>query len=195
MYFLRMQLPDAEGKVKKHLGILEREVVSAEKIISELLDLGRPRKLHLEPARINPIIEQALSRAQLPQGVEVSTKLKRLPPIMVDAGQLGQVFLNIILNAAQAMPDGGHLDITSNREDNSVVVKFQDSGSGIAAEDLDMLFEPLFTTKARGVGLGLTICKSIMEALQGTIGVQSELGHGTTLTIRLPIIKQGEDNG
>ena len=93
------------------------------------------------------------------------------------------------------MPDGGHLDITSNREDNSVVVKFQDSGSGIAAEDLDMLFEPLFTTKARGVGLGLTICKSIMEALQGTIGVQSELGHGTTLTIRLPIIKQGEDNG
>ncbi len=185
-YFIGLQLPDAAEKVKKHLSILEREVATADRIISDLLDSAKPVKLRLEPADLNSVVEQALSRAQLPQGVEVTTDLRELPQVMADTEALERVFLNIILNAAQAMPNGGRVLINSDVEDSSVMVKFQDGGSGIAEEDLSKIFEPMFTTKARGVGLGLTICKSIVEALQGTIDIQSQLGHGTTVTIKLP---------
>ncbi len=187
VYFLKMQLPNADKKVKKHLDIMEKEVAIADEIISDLLDAVKLKKLHLAPVKLNSVIEQALSRSQLPQGVEVATELEGVPAIIADSGKLEQVFLNIIANASKAMPDGGQLVITGDVDDNLVIVKVQDNGSGIAEEDLGKVFEPLFTTKAPGVGLGLTISKSIVEAHQGTIEVQSQLGYGTAVTIRLPV--------
>ncbi len=113
VYFLKMKLGDADEKVTKHLGILEKEVDISEKIISDLLDFAKPKKLALEQVGLNFIIEQALSRAQLPQKVAVVAELKGLPPLMADPSQLERAFLNVILNAAQAMPDGGKLVIST----------------------------------------------------------------------------------
>ncbi|MCK4965114.1 MAG: hypothetical protein KAS54_08520, partial [Dehalococcoidia bacterium] len=110
-----------------------------------------------------------------------------LPIILADPDQLGQVFINIILNAIQAMPEGGQLVIKSEVPGPKWVdISFTDTGVGIPKENMRKLFEPLFTTKAKGIGLGLAITKNVLEEHGGTIKVQSEVGKGSTFTVRLP---------
>ena len=95
--------------------------------------------------------------------------------------------MNTILNAVQAMPEGGKLTITAGRRDNFLEVKVTDTGVGIPEETLGKIFDPLFTTKAKGIGLGLAVCKSVIDRHQGHIEVESEVGKGTTFTIKLPL--------
>lgn len=116
------------------------------------------------------------------------TCAKELPHIWADGQQLQQVFRNLIVNAYQAMPEGGTLYITTAREGKYVEVSFRDTGVGIPPAYLERLFEPLFTTKERGTGLGLVISRGIVERHQGTIEVESLVGQGTTFTVRLPIM-------
>ena len=112
----------------------------------------------------------------------------------MDPGQIEQVFINMISNAAQAMAssnsaetrDGGRLEIATRDEDGFIVTEFKDNGCGISEENLGKLFEPLFTTKTKGIGLGLAISTAIVEAHEGRIEVESELGKGTTFTVKLP---------
>ncbi len=187
-YFLKMKLADADEKVKKHLDIIGREVATSNKIIADLLDFSRPREPVLMEANINSIIEQALLRSAIPQGVEVVRELgENLPRPMVDSDQMQQVFLNLLSNAFQAMPEGGRLIIRSIARDKAIEVQFTDTGVGIPEEVQAKIFDPLFTTKAKGVGLGLTVSKSIVERHGGTIEVGSEVGRGTTFTITLPV--------
>jgi signal transduction histidine kinase len=108
------------------------------------------------------------------------------PAVLVDAQQIKQVLANLIVNAYQAMPDGGTLTITVTYTGAQAVIKVTDTGGGIAPEHLDKLFEPLFTTKPKGIGLGLAISKNLVEANGGAIDVESEGEQGTTFTLVLP---------
>ena len=111
-----------------------------------------------------------------------------LPPIEVDPQQIQQVFRNLIANGIDAMPDGGHLtiDVAEDNSTDMVRVTVRDTGTGIKPEQMEKLFQPLYTTKARGTGLGLVVVKNLIQANGGSVDVQSEPGKGTKFTIRLP---------
>ncbi|MEE8174261.1 MAG: ATP-binding protein, partial [Dehalococcoidia bacterium] len=192
-YYLKMKLGDGEEKVKSHLDILEREVAICSRIIGELLDFGRPAKPALGEADINSIVEQTLSCCQVPSNVELVTELgEGLPKVMADKDQMQQVFHNLLLNAAQAMPQGGRLTVRTAHRDNLVQAEFADTGIGIPRDNLTRIFQPLFSTKAKGTGLGLAVTESILDRHGGTIEVESEEGKGTTFTVSLPVLQAGE---
>jgi PAS domain S-box-containing protein len=194
-YYLNMKLGHADEKVKKHIKIIENEISRSNKIISDLLSFARDTKLALQETHINTIVQDALSRTQVPDTVSVITELgEGLPPVMADPSQIEQVFINMITNAVQAVTSlhsadvrhEGRLEISTRTEDGFVVTRFKDNGCGIPEENLEKLFEPLFTTRAKGIGLGLAVSKRIIEAHEGNIEVESEVGKGTTFTISLP---------
>ncbi len=194
-YYLNMKLGQASEKVKKHLGIIEKEVTRSNKIITDLMDFARVRRPALRKTDVNLLVREAVSRSKVPENVKVITHLKKgLSPLMADPGQIEQVFINMISNADQAMTssnsvetrNGGRLEISTRAEDGFIVTEFKDDGCGISEENLGKLFEPLFTTKTKGIGLGLAISTAIVEAHEGRIEVESELGKGTTFTIKLP---------
>lgn len=188
-YFLNMALEKPEPEVEETLEILEREIATSERIISSLLDFARTKPPIKRKVNINNIIQDRLTCAKIPKNIKLTRKLdKELPDILVDPDQLGQVFRNIILNAIQAMAEGGQLTIKSKTlSPKWAVVSFTDTGGGISKDTMGKLFEPLFTTKAKGIGLGLALTKTMVEAHGGTIDVESEVGKGSTLTVHLPI--------
>ncbi|MFQ6109644.1 MAG: ATP-binding protein [Candidatus Aminicenantales bacterium] len=189
-YFLRMALKDPEPEVRESLKFLEKEVSTSEKIISSLLDFASPKSSTYQKVNVNGIIQKILSDMRLPENIEVECQLDpALPDMLADPGQLSQVFENIILNAVQAMSKGGRFDIKSETfaEPQWITISFTDSGEGIPKERIGRLFEPLFTTRAKGIGLGLAVAKTIVERHGGTINVKSEVGVGSTFTVKLPI--------
>jgi len=188
-YFLNMALEDPEPDVEETLEILEKEVETSEKIIWSLLDFARPNPLSLREVDVNGIVEEALSRVTVPENVQVVNQLNEsLPTILADPDQIGQVFGNIIINAVQAMPDGGQLTLESEIDgQDGVAISISDTGGGISKENLDKVFEPLFTTKARGIGLGLAVTNALARRHGGAIEVRSEVDKGSTFTIKLPV--------
>lgn len=187
-YYLSLKLADADEKVKKHLHILEQEIVASDKIITDLMDFSRVHTPDLAEVDIESLLDQTLADIEMPPAVRVvRTRAKELPHIWADGQQLQQVFRNLIVNAYQAMPEGGTLYIATAREGDYLEISFRDTGVGIEPEYLERLFEPLFTTKDRGIGLGLAICQGIVERHQGVIELESLVGQGTTFTVRLPI--------
>ncbi len=188
-YFLKMKLGDtADEKVTKHLDMLEKQVDACDKIISDLLDFSRPYKAELEEVDINQLVQRMAQAAKPPQNVESSTSLAgSLPPAVADAGQIEQVLSNLIANAIQAMPSGGRLSLSTDHTDSFIEIRVADEGIGIPEDNLDKVFEPLFTTKAKGVGLGLSLAKRLVERQGGSIAVESQVGKGTTFTVKLPI--------
>jgi PAS domain S-box-containing protein len=212
-YFLNMVLEEPESEVKEALEIMAKEVATSEKIISSLLDFARAKPPTRRKVDVNDVVQAALSRISVPENVQVVSQLdESLPTILADPDQLTQVFGNIILNGIQAMtssssvetPEGGRLVVKTFKtsevseklpKSERVAVSFVDTGVGIPEENLDKLFEPLFTTKAKGIGLGLAVTRTLVEGHGGTIEVGSpsaplrtgEVGVGTTFTVRLPI--------
>ncbi|MBA7579606.1 Adaptive-response sensory-kinase SasA [subsurface metagenome] len=194
-YFLKMALEQPEPEVKETLEILNKEVATSEHIISSLLDFARPKPPTRHKVEINHLLQEVLSRTNVPEKIKVVSKLdESLSQILADPEQLGQVFRNLILNAIQAMPDGGQLEIRSEVSPPAqLAISFADTGVGIPEDNLKKLFEPLFTTRAKGIGLGLAITKTLVEGHKGTIEVQSKLGKGSIFTVRLPIREKEED--
>jgi signal transduction histidine kinase/DNA-binding response OmpR family regulator len=192
-YFLNMVLEEPEPEVKETLEILEKEVKTSERIISSLLDFARAKPPSWRRVDIKEVVREALSRVAVPENVGVVSQLDgALPAILADPDQLVQVFGNIILNAVQAMPEGGRLVVKTSEVSEKlpksewVAISFTDTGVGIPEENLDKLFEPLFTTKAKGIGLGMAVTKTLVEGHGGSIKVRSEVGKGSTFTVRLP---------
>ena len=186
-YFLNMILKDLEPDAKETLEILENEVATSEKIIRTLLDFARPKPPTKHKIPIHEIINKALSRVNIPKNIEVMNQVDaKSPMIVADPDQLGQVFTNLIINAVQAMPDGGQLTINSKINRKWVETSITDTGVGISVENLTNLFKPLFTTKAKGIGLGLAIIKTLVDGHRGTIQVQSQVGMGSTFTVKIP---------
>jgi len=172
------------------LETIENESQYMDKIVSDLQNYASPLKTEPKLVELEPLVKDTLSKIRVPQNVKVSFKVSEpLPAVMIDHVVMRRVFSNLIMNAIQAMPDGGELTIDLSRTEERLLVSFRDTGVGIPEENMDKLFNPFFTTKAKGQGLGLPACKRLVEAHDGRITVESKLGEGSTFTVRLPIIK------
>jgi signal transduction histidine kinase len=196
-YFLKMTIEKNDPDIKESLDIIDKEVDASEKIITSLLDFARTKSPVFAETDINLLVEEALYRCILPENVRVTSEFdKSLPPLLCDSEKIVMVFRNIIQNAVQAVPDGGHLEIKTRAEGTEkIAVSFSDTGKGIKKENMKKLFEPLFTTKARGIGLGLAISRTYIKAHKGSIKVKSEEGKGTVFTVVLPLHQeQGKDS-
>jgi len=180
-------------KAGEMLQIIDESVNYADQIVRDLQDFSAPKTPTLEKAEINTLIKETLSQIKTPKNVEVITELDQLPEINVDKNQIKRVFLNLAKNGIEAMQKGGTLKISTKKANGFVHVSFKDTGVGISRESREKIFTPFFTTKAKGMGLGLSICKKFVENHGGTIQVESEVGKGSTFTVRLPIPQ--EDGG
>jgi signal transduction histidine kinase len=187
VYFLNLVLEDPDHNAKDALEILNKEVERATRIISSLLDFARKRPPTHREVNVNDVIQATLARAMVPEHIKIVRQLdESLPVILADPDQLSQVFDNIILNSIQAMPEPGQLTIETSIQSNGVTISFTDTGTGIHQDIQAKIFDPLFTTKAKGIGLGLSLVKDLVEGHRGTIAVKSEEGKGSTFTIQLP---------
>jgi PAS domain S-box-containing protein len=188
-YFLNMALDEQPlPEVRETLEILNREVGTSEKIIADLFSFAKPKAPSRQESNINDVITKALSYLNIPANVEVVSNLdETMPKVVIDPDQISQVVGNIVLNALQAMPHGGRLTITSRSPGpDRFEVSISDTGIGIPPGNLTKIFEPLFTTKAKGIGFGLVIAKGLVEAHGGSIDVKSEPNKGSTFTVKLP---------
>ena len=180
------------AEIHDSLDLIASESRRCGDLVKNLLTFSRVTPMNLQPADLNRVIEQSLRLVQHQAelaGIQVQPQLEPdLPLVRCDAAQIEQVLLALIMNAMDAMPQGGNLWIVSSRGDHHVQIVVRDDGSGIPAEILPRIFEPFLTTKetGRGVGLGLAISHSILDRHNGTIEVQSAVGHGTTFIVTLP---------
>lgn len=184
----KQQVDASNPKVQEHLALIETELDTSERVISNLLQLTRMKPIKREQTDLRPIIEDAASHCQLPEQIRLTFDLKPEPfMIWADPSQLRQVFINLLTNAVQAIEGDGRITISANQvsEDGSIMIEVQDTGTGIAPDALDKVFEPLYTTKMAGTGLGLSICKQIIEHHNGHISLRSGKGQGTTVMIGL----------
>ena len=187
-YFLKMKGDKlTEADIKKISKLIDNAVEDSNRIISSLIDYASD--LHLEVSMCTPksLLSGALLKVQIPNRIEVLDRLQEEPEFFADAGKIENVFTRIIANAVEAMPEKGILEIRSILKGSNVEITFADSGVGISADILAKIFSPLTTTKAKGMGLGLAICKRIVDAHGGKIAIESTVGKGTTFAITLPI--------
>ncbi|MEM2081002.1 MAG: CHASE4 domain-containing protein [Candidatus Bathyarchaeia archaeon] len=176
-----------DEKGQEMLEVIEKDVQYSNKIINDLLEYSTAIRLDLRETTPKSLVTEALSHVAIPKNIQLIDSTQDTLKINVDVDKMKRVFINLIKNAIDAMPKGGQLAITSENVNGNVKFVFADTGMGISEKHLKRIFEPLFTTKARGMGLGLSICKRIVEAHGGTISVESVQNKGTTFTITLPI--------
>ncbi len=192
-YFLNMTLKDPNEKTKKHLKLIDSEVAHANEIITSLMRLSELKKPEKSKTNISEFVREYFSEFPLPEHIKLVTEVdNKYPDILVDQSHLKQVFTNLASNAVQAMPEDGKLIVKTRRvrpsasaesqecEGDFVEISFADTGSGIRKDTLDKVFEPFYTTKTKGIGLGLSIVNDIITANDGNITVESEEGKGST---------------
>lgn len=183
---------EAGSRESETAGLLIQEVERMNRTISELLSFARPASLNLKKVSLGEILDENLRLiASDTQGNNIHTSLrveKDLRPVTADRDRLNQVFINLMLNAVQAMEKGGELVVTAKNNDRekAVVVTVQDTGCGIEPENMPQLFYPYFTTKPGGTGIGLAISQKIISDHKGSIRIDSAPGQGTTVTVELP---------
>ncbi|MEK6564678.1 MAG: ATP-binding protein [Candidatus Omnitrophota bacterium] len=187
-YFLKLKLEAKDEKIKRHLEILDEQVVETEAVIENILTFSKTKHPELRQVNLKDVILKSLSKLKMPEGIKLSLEVIADDfTVEVDPLQMGGIFVNIILNAIQAMDDNGSLLIKVEKINNYATIIFTDTGAGIKEEDQKKLFEPFFSTKARGIGLGLATAKLIIEAHHGSIAVKSDYGKGTSVIIKLPL--------
>ena len=187
---LEKDLKSVDG-AEEYVKVIEEQIVRQNRVIQELLDFGRPSKHLVQKANVNSLLERVLvftSPMLLQHNIQLEQSTSPdLPHIEVDVERIKQVFVNIILNAVQAMPDGGRMGIITNHDENWVNIIFSDIGTGISPSEVASIFDPFYTTREQGTGLGLSISHQIVIMHEGHINVDSILGEGTTFTIKLPL--------
>jgi len=189
VYFLQTVLADADDSVKEYLEIIKNEIAVSDRIVGDLLDSVRTKSPQPEVVGVAALVEQTLRKLSIPASIAVELDIPgTLPPLRVDALQIHQVLRNLISNGIEAMPEGGMLEIRAvENPDGTVTVGVRDTGIGMTPEQLGNLFQPLFTTKARGIGLGLVVVRNLTQANGGTVNVESEAGKGTVFAVTLPV--------
>jgi signal transduction histidine kinase len=188
IYFLKMALEgNANPKVQRHLELLDSELQGADETITNLLDFSRVRQAEQMVASAADIVRDVMARHDV-RSIEFVEELQDLK-VVVDPGQIRQVIGNLVTNALQAMPNGGRLTIRVYKNVSAVHIDVSDTGTGMTAETLAKIFQPLFTTKAKGIGLGLSVCDSLIQANGGRIRVASAPGQGSTFTVELPAVE------
>jgi len=175
------------------LGIIDSSIQHADKIINDLIDYSRDIQLEFKEVNAQTLIEGVLTRINIPSNVVLNKSISFDGIISVDTDRLERVFLNVIKNALDSMPDGGALNINCHLDNQKIVFIFADTGIGIPSEVMAKIFTPLVTTKAQGMGFGLAICKRFVEAHNGKISLASKINIGTVVTISLPFRKH-KDN-
>jgi len=182
---MKIRNPSMDEKSKNDLSRLDRAVTRMTHQIDEVLDYVTPKPLNLSDNSLTNIINLSLERMIRPDTVKINLPENDLV-IRCDAEKLEIVFANLITNAIQAMNDKGEINIRIIDDQNEALIEVEDTGPGMTAEIMAKIFDPLFTTKQTGTGLGLVSCKSVIEHHGGIIHVKSEIGKGTTFTIKLP---------
>ncbi len=205
-YFLNMTIKDPDEKTKKHLRLIDNEVNHANEIITSLTRLSETKVPEKSKLNTNEYVKEFFEEYPLPKRINHTLKLNsECPDIMVDRLQLRQVFSNLTANAVRAMPEEGMITVKTETVSSSelselqaqhsalegdfIEISFEDTGSGIAKDDLHKIFEPFFTKKGKGMGLGLSIVKEIIVSNDGHISVESEEGKGSTFRIRFPVVR------
>ena len=190
-YLLNARNPTPE-KTAEHLKRVERHVTLADSVITALSSFARMPVPDRKPVSMAGCIREVLELNPVPEQVRVEVVCpETLPPVLADPGQLQIVFGNLIRNAREAMPQGGRLTVNAAVVEEAIEVSIGDTGVGIPPSDLMRVMEPLYSTKARGLGLGLALARAILEKNQGSLRVVSTIDQGTTFTVRLPIGKPG----
>jgi PAS domain S-box-containing protein len=183
----------AEGDVKSNLQesihVIEEQASYMDKIVSDLQAFVQPIKIDKKPFSLNELVTNVLASVATPNNIKVKTQIDDdFPQIKADLHLIKRVLVNLVTNSVQAMPDGGQLTLRGQgKSDGQVLITVQDTGVGIPEAIKNQIFTPLFTTKPRGQGFGLAVCKRVIEAHGGTISFESTAGKGAKFTIQFPV--------
>lgn len=187
-YFLLNAKQPTEEKVREHLERIDRQVTMIDSVVTALSDVAKLPAAKLQPIKLKPLVQSAVNSINIPSSIEVLYDWPNdLPAVLVDENQIMIAIKNLVRNARDAMPDGGQLTIRAQVVDQRLIVDFEDTGIGISADNLGKILEPLFTTKARGMGLGLSITRAIAEKNNCELTITSELGKGSKFAIGLKV--------
>jgi len=191
LYLIKQEMgnvPDGEAKknIGESVGAIEENVVYINKIISDLQDYTRPLRVSQEELDAKDIIGSVLDSVKISPKIKTSVTVQHGLTVYADAFYLRRILSNLVINAVQAMPEGGELSVKACRNRN-IVISVEDSGVGIADKVKPKVFTPLFTTKSKGQGLGLVVVKRLVEASGGKISFESQEGKGTKFKVQLPI--------
>lgn len=190
VFYLKAVLADRPANVDEYLGILSEQIHISEKIVGDLLDFARIKPPQRQATDLARLAEIQLGRASVPESVRVEREFPAgMPRASVDPDQVAQIVLNLVVNAIQAMDEtgGGTLTFRGRAEEGAVTLEVEDTGPGIPDGVLSKVFEPLFTTKAKGIGLGLSVSRSLAEANEGRLAVRTRPGNGTTFSLSFPV--------
>ena len=184
------ELPDTHAKedLNESIGYIEEQLTYVNKIVQDLQDYAKTPKPQLQETDLEKAVQDVLSSMNISETITVSTTIETgFPKINIDPLYLQRVLTNLTSNAVQAMPKGGKIAITATCKDKKILITVADTGEGIPDDVKDKLFKPLFTTKAKGQGLGLAVVKKLTEALNGKVTVESQVGKGTQFTVEFPM--------
>ena len=182
---MRLQNPDLDEKTITNLARLERATIRISHQVNEVLDYVNPTPLQLDNNSMSTVLNSTMDRIVIPDTIKITLPQNNVT-VFCDAEKIEIVLANLITNAIQAMHDNGEINIRITEEKEQNIIAVEDTGPGIPLDILPKIFDPLFTTRQIGTGLGLVSCKSIVEKHGGTIEVKTELGKGTTFVITLP---------
>lgn len=189
VYYLQSVVKDG-GKIKEYLGVIETEVQRAENIVTDLLSFSRLSVADRENVSVSSVVSWALDKRSTVKGLDVLVDVDPDLKVFIDMEHLERVLNNLIGNACQSMKNGGTLNVSAYEKNGNVVLTVADTGKGISKRDIKLIFEPLYTTKLKGIGLGLTITKNLVEVNGGSIRVKSKLGKGSEFIVTLPAGKK-----
>ncbi len=184
-YFLKMKCSDKDESISKHLNLIDEKILESNIVIENILSFSKTKKLNLKIVDLGGIILSSIIKVQIPETINIINKINKEPLLIKgDEIQLNRLFSNILINAIYAMDGKGQLIISAFVVNYKINVSIKDTGTGINEEDLNHIFEPYFTTKARGTGIGLAIAKNIVQLHRGEIGIKSDFGKGTEVLIK-----------
>ncbi|MDQ0816762.1 two-component system sporulation sensor kinase C [Bacillus pumilus] len=178
-----------------YFDIIFSEIKRIDFVLSELLVLAKPQAVHFQEVQLHELLEQVITLLKtnaVLSNIDLKQPFKKQDAgaILADANQMKQLFINLIKNAIEAMPEGGSIYISTEKVLNEWKITIQDEGNGMSEEDIQKIYDPFFSTKKEGTGLGLTICATILKDHQGRMDVSSELGKGTAFQIYLPVCQK-----
>ena len=196
IYYLRLTQKLQDKKAIQHLGLIEDEIIKTNRIITELLDYARDPKTQIGQFILQEAFYKALAVVEVPETVRLEHEFADEPlAARGDSGQVERILANFLRNAIQAMPEGGVLAMECRREGDELIAVIRDTGVGIAEQDQRKIFEPLYTGKARGIGLGLPLSQRYAKLNGGRIECESQIGQGATFRLVLPATTDGEADG